>query len=45
MRPDCAKHAARWLTRSGITEQFRVAAEIVMEDVEGYQPFEEAEEW
>jgi len=45
MRPDCAKHAARWLTRSGIMDQFKVAAEIVMEDVGGYQPFAEAEEW
>ena len=45
IQPDCVKHAARWLTRSGIMDQFKVAAEIVMEDVGGYQPFAEAEEW
>jgi hypothetical protein len=45
MRPDYAKHAARWLTRSGIMDQFKVTAEIMMEDVRGYQPFAEAEEW
>jgi hypothetical protein len=44
IRPDYAKHVARWLTRSGIIDQFKVAAEIVIEDVGGYQPFAEAEE-
>jgi hypothetical protein len=44
MRPDCAKHAARWLTRSSIMDQFKVAAEIVMKDVRGYQPFAETKE-
>jgi hypothetical protein len=45
MRPDCAKHTARWLTRSGIMEQFKMAAEIRIEDIGGYQPFEEARKW
>jgi len=45
MRPDCAKHAARWLVRSGAMEQFRLAAEITGEDIEGYKAFPDAREW
>jgi hypothetical protein len=45
MRPECAKHAARWLVRAGVLEQFRVAAEVAGERVEEYQAFLEAEGW
>jgi hypothetical protein len=45
MRPECAKHAARWLVRVGVLEQFRVAAEVAGERVEDYQAFPEAEGW
>ena len=44
-RPECARHAARWLVRSGIMEQFRAAAEIEQEDRSGYRPFDSAEQW
>ena len=44
-RPDCAKHAARWLIRSGVLEQFRVAKEIEEEDTKDFRPFETVEEW
>lgn len=43
--PGCAQHAARWLIRCGLMEQFRVAAEIAEEDVSGYGPFQDAGEW
>jgi hypothetical protein len=45
MRPECTKHAARWLVHTGVLEQFRVAAEVAKEKVEEYQVFPEAEEW
>jgi hypothetical protein len=45
MRPECARHAARWLVRTGVLEQFRTAAEIATEETEGYRPFQDAEEW
>ena len=45
MRPESAKHAARWLVRAGVLEQFRVAAEMAEEEIEGYRPFQTAEEW
>ena len=44
-RPACAKHAARWLVRSGAMEQFRVAAEIEAEEIGGYLAFKGAEWW
>jgi hypothetical protein len=44
MRPDYVKHAARWLTRSSIIDQFKIIVEIMIKDVRGYQPFAEAEE-
>jgi hypothetical protein len=45
VRPDCAKHAARWLIRAGVLEQFRVAKEIEEEDTDGFRPFETVEGW
>jgi hypothetical protein len=45
MRPECAKHAARWFVNMGILEQFRVAAEIAGEALEGYRVLPEAGEW
>ena len=44
-RPACAQHAARWLVRSDTLDQFKVAAEIAVEGVEGYRPFEDAMMW
>jgi hypothetical protein len=44
-RPECAKHAARWLVRSGALEQFRTAAETAEEDINGHQAFLDAESW
>jgi hypothetical protein len=44
-RPECARHAARWLGRSSIMEQFRTAVEIEQEDWSGYRPFDSAEWW
>jgi hypothetical protein len=44
-RPQCAKHAARWLVHAGVLDQFRVAAEIAKEDTKGYKVFPAAEEW
>lgn len=44
-QPACAKHAARWLIQSGAMEQFRVAKEVAEEALEGYEAFQEAEEW
>jgi hypothetical protein len=44
-RSECVRHAARWLVRSGIMEQFRTAAEIEQEDRSGYRPFDSAEWW
>jgi hypothetical protein len=44
-RPASAKYAARWLVRAGVLDQFRVAAEIAMEDIKGYKAFPAAEEW
>jgi hypothetical protein len=44
LRPACARHAARWLVRAGVLDQFRVAAEIATEDIGGYKAFPEAEE-
>jgi hypothetical protein len=44
-RPECVRHAARWLVRSGIMDQFRIAAEIEQEDRSGYRPFDSAEWW
>jgi hypothetical protein len=43
LRPTCAKHAARWLVRAGVLDQFRVAAEIATEDIRGYKAFPAAE--
>ncbi len=40
MRPECAKHAARWLVRAGIMDQFRVAAEIAWEKTGEYRAFQ-----
>jgi hypothetical protein len=45
LRPVGAKHAARWLVRAGVLDQFRVAVEIAMEDIKGYKAFQAAEEW
>jgi hypothetical protein len=45
MRPEYAKHAARWLVHVKVLEQFRVAAEVAEERVEEYRAFPEAEEW
>jgi hypothetical protein len=45
IRPDCAKHAARWFIRAGILEQFRVAKEIEEENTEEFRPFETVERW
>jgi hypothetical protein len=45
LRPASAKHAARWLVRIGVLDQFRVAAEIAIEDIKGYKAFPAAEEW
>jgi hypothetical protein len=42
--PSSAKHAARWLVRSGVMEQFKLAAEIAEEDTREYQAFSKAEE-
>jgi hypothetical protein len=42
-RPSSAKHAARWLVRSRVMEQFRLAVEITEEDTGKYQAFPEAE--
>jgi hypothetical protein len=44
-RPSSAKHAARWLVRSGVMEQFKLAAEIAEEDTREYQAFPEVEWW
>ena len=44
MRPSCAKHAARWLVRASVLDQFRVAAKIAIEDIKGYKAFPAAEE-
>ena len=41
-RPACAQHAARWLVRSNILDQFKVAAKIAIKGVEGYRPFKDA---
>ena len=45
IRPDCAKHAARWFLRTGALEQFRVAKVIEEEDTEPFRPFEIIENW
>jgi hypothetical protein len=44
-RPASAKHAARWLIRSGVLEQFRVAKEIEEEETDLFFPFEESRRW
>jgi hypothetical protein len=43
--PASAKYAARWLVRAGVLDQFRVAAEIAMEDIKEYKAFPAAEKW
>jgi len=45
IRPDCAKHAARWVIRTGVLEQFRVAKEIEEENIGEFRPFEIVERW
>jgi hypothetical protein len=45
VRPASAKQAARWLIRTEVLEQFRVAAEVAAEDTGGYRAFPAAEEW
>jgi hypothetical protein len=44
-RPASAAHAARWLIRLGIMEQFRVAREIEEEEKALLKPFENSVIW
>jgi len=44
-QPASAKHAARWLVRSGAMKQFRVAREIEREEQELFKSFEKSEAW
>jgi len=44
-RPASAKAAARWFIRTGLLQQFQVAANIESEDLAQYHPLEEPEEW
>ena len=44
-RPDCAKHAARWLVQTGLLGQFKVAKEILEEDKSRFRPFQDASSW
>ena len=44
-RPVCAARAARWLIKTGIMEQFKVAREIEEEDEALFRPFENSEAW
>jgi hypothetical protein len=43
LRPACVRHAARWLVRAGVLDQFRVAIKIATENIRGYKAFPEAE--
>ncbi len=45
MRPECAKHAARWLVRANVLTQFHVAAETAGEEIGEYRAFLAAEKW
>ena len=44
-RPASAKATAQWLTRQGVMEQFRTAAEIEAEVVAGHAPLQGLGGW
>jgi hypothetical protein len=43
--PEKAKHAARWLIASRVTEQFRAAKEVDKEGLESHRAFPDIRDW